>query len=158
MGRAVKEFMATEVLTVRSEATVAEVSRLLGEQQVSGAPVVDDQNRPVGVVSRTDLVRGWQNAETERRRSFYQAASGEPLIASVDEVTGEFGERSILEVMMPLVFSVQQNDSLRKAAALMSAEGIHRVIVLEGRAMVGLLSASDIVAAVARGDLVEVDD
>jgi CBS domain-containing protein len=57
--------------------------------------------------------------------------------------------------MMPVVFSVDCNDPIRTAAALMQAEGIHRVIVLgEGR-LVGVLSASAIVAAVARGELVE---
>ena len=57
--------------------------------------------------------------------------------------------------MMPLVFSVQQDDPVREAASLMTVEQIHRVIVLDGKRLVGILSASDIAAAVGRGELVE---
>jgi CBS domain-containing protein len=154
MEMTVKELMATEVVTVRATATMAEASRLLSERQISGAPVVDDEGRPVGVVSRTDLVRGWEQAAAERRRLFYEAAASESVLLPGEPVDDEIGRRSVADVMMPLVFSVQQSDSIRKAAALMSAEGIHRVIVLDGQEIAGLLSASDIVAAVGRGTLV----
>jgi CBS domain-containing protein len=155
MTLTVKDVMATGLVTVRATTTVAEASRLLGERHVSGAPVVDDAGHLVGVVSRADLLRGWESAAAERRRTFYQAASGEPVVLPGEDVGEELGSRPVSEVMMPLIFSVQEGDALRKAAALMSAEGIHRLIVLDGERIVGLLSASDLVAAIGDGRLVE---
>ena len=57
--------------------------------------------------------------------------------------------------MTPLLFAVQKDDPIQEAALLMTAEQIHRVIVLDGERLVGILSASDIAAAVGRGELVE---
>jgi CBS domain-containing protein len=155
MTLTVKDLMTTGVVTVRESVTLAEASRLLGERQVSGAPVVNEDGHTVGVISRADLVRGWERAAAARRRAFYQAAAGEPVSLPGENVDAELGGRPVSEVMMPIVFSVQQSDSLRKAAALMSAEGIHRLIVLDGQRIVGLLSASDLVAAIASGKLAE---
>jgi CBS domain-containing protein len=66
-----------------------------------------------------------------------------------------FGERPVAELMTPLLFAVQKDDPIQEAALLMTAEQIHRVIVLDGNRLIGILSAFDIVAAVGRGDLVE---
>jgi CBS domain-containing protein len=155
MARPVKELMQTEVLVIPSVATVAQASSMLRERQVSGAPVVDERGVPVGVISRTDLALGWEREETQRHRVYYRTAVGEIIAAEEAGVGRKFADRPVADVMMPLIFSVQQNDSLRKAAALMRAEGIHRVIVLDGQELVGVLSASDLVGAVARGELVE---
>jgi CBS domain-containing protein len=90
----------------------------------------------------------------ERQRVFYRTAAGQFLPIASDEPS-TFGERAVGEVMMPLVFSVQQDDPVRKAASLMTVEQIHRLIVLDGKRLIGILSASDIAAAVGRGELVE---
>ena len=54
---------------------------------------------------------------------------------------------------MSLAFSMRPDDEFAKAAKLMRAENIHRVIVVDGGRLVGVLSASDIVGAVADGRL-----
>jgi CBS domain-containing protein len=151
----VRKLMVREAVTIPATATVAEASRILRNRDVSGAPVVDDTGRPVGVISRTDLALGWEHAETERHRVFYTTVTGEvPGLQELPEMT-PFGAKRVSEVMMSLIFSVQERDPVRKAAELMATEGIHRVIVLDGTCLVGVLSASAIVAAVARGELVE---
>ena len=149
----VREVMERNVLWIPADASVNEASRMLREHGVTGAPVGNAAGRIVGVISRTDLANGWELAEARRRLAFYRDAHGELLPIGEDPVT-TFGECRVDEVMMSLVFAVQVDDSVAKAAALMETEGIHRVIVLEGMRLVGILSASDIVGAVARGELV----
>ncbi len=152
----VRNLMVADVVTIPVSATVAEASRILREREVSGAPVVDEAGQPVGVISRTDLAHGWEQAEAQRRRVFYTTEAEEVAAeAPAQEPPGAFSQRPVRDVMMPIIFSVQQHDSVRKAAALMTAEGIHRVVVLDGSRLVGVLSASAIVAAVGRGELIE---
>ena len=145
--------MERDVTSIPARANVNEASRILRERGISGAPVGDATGRIVGVISRTDLSDGWELAEARRRLAFYRNERGELAPPGEDPVNA-FSARRVEEVMMPLVFSVQADDLLGTAAALMDAEGIHRVIVLEGHDLVGILSASDIVRAVARGELV----
>jgi len=51
-----KDIMTKDVVTVSAAATVREAARILTQQQLSGAPVVDEEGRLVGIVSETDIV------------------------------------------------------------------------------------------------------
>ena len=150
----VKDLMATDVVAIPITATVTEAAEILRAAGVSGAPVVAQGGTPVGVISIADLAFGWGQAEAERQRVFYRTPTGEYVPMAADE-TSKFAECPVRSVMMPLVFSVREDDSIRTAAALMAIERIHRVIVLEGTRLIGILSAWDIAAAVARGELVD---
>src|SRR5660397_275617 len=52
----VRDIMQVEVVTIGPEASVRELSVLLGEKGVSGVPVVDGQGKVVGVVSEGDVI------------------------------------------------------------------------------------------------------
>jgi CBS domain-containing protein len=51
-----RNIMTREVVTVGTAATVVEAARILTQQQLSGAPVVNEQGQIVGVVSETDII------------------------------------------------------------------------------------------------------
>jgi CBS domain-containing protein len=53
----VTAIMATDVLCVRPELTLAELRDLLARRGVSGVPVVNERGEPVGIISNTDLAR-----------------------------------------------------------------------------------------------------
>lgn len=53
----VKDVMETEVVTVHPDMSVRELTRVLSDFEISGAPVVDDRGETVGVVSGTDVLR-----------------------------------------------------------------------------------------------------
>src|SRR5438132_7170924 len=50
------ELMSPDPVSLRDNATVPEAMALLVDQGFSGAPVIDNAGRPIGVVSRTDLL------------------------------------------------------------------------------------------------------
>jgi CBS domain-containing protein len=50
------EIMSSDVISVRPDTPVDEIARLLSEKRISGVPVVDDDNAPVGVVSELDVI------------------------------------------------------------------------------------------------------
>ena len=51
-----KELMSTDVITVTSETPVRELAKIFSENTISGAPVVDDQSKVIGVVTESDLI------------------------------------------------------------------------------------------------------
>ena len=65
-----KDVMTTEVATVRLDAEVPEIARLLLDRRISAVPVVDDSNHVVGIVSEGDLIRRPESG-TLRRRSWW---------------------------------------------------------------------------------------
>ena len=56
-GRTVGELMTRNVVTVRPDTSVEMIVALMLDRQISGLPVVDESGAPVGVVSKTDVVR-----------------------------------------------------------------------------------------------------
>lgn len=54
----VREIMTTPVVTVRRTVTIKQAVRLLYEQDITAAPVVDEAGRMIGIVSEMDLLRG----------------------------------------------------------------------------------------------------
>lgn len=122
----VSQVMTRSVITVRLDDSVDHVARLFLERNISGAPVVDGDGHPVGVVSKTDLLR----AEHER-----------------DTV------KVVEHVMTPLNFSLPESAPLSQAAALMAYEGFHRLTIVDATgAMVGVVSSLDILRWMARFD------
>ncbi len=64
-GRKAKDVMTPDPVTVRPEDSIGKVARILEEHRIKRAPVVDDQGRVVGIVSRADLLRALATAARE---------------------------------------------------------------------------------------------
>lgn len=64
-GRLVREIMTGDPITIRPETLVRDAARIMIEKKVSGLPVVDANNRVVGLVTESDifrmLVETWDN-------------------------------------------------------------------------------------------------
>ncbi len=135
---------------------------LMLEQTVGALPVVDELGRPIGMLSKTDIVR-----ETRARtRSPRPGSSPEKLESSelhgdldseegglraLDFYVEGIAEPRVRDLMTPLVVCVTADTPLLEAARLMMEHEIHHLPVI-GRLgeLVGLLSSFDFVRAVAR--------
>ena len=135
MTVAVAELMERKVRTVGSEATVAEAIAELADAHISGMPVVDSAGRMIGVLSTTDLLTA--EAETDD-------ASARTLL---------WQNTPVRELMTPRPFTVAPDEDVREAARQMLYAEVHRLFVADGDQVIGVLSATDIVRAVATGRL-----
>jgi CBS-domain-containing membrane protein len=52
----VRDIMTQDVLTVKAETSVNEAAKLLGQRDISGVPVVDDQRHVIGIITELDLI------------------------------------------------------------------------------------------------------
>ena len=53
----IKDIMTPNPVTIRQNDTVAHAAKIMYEQKISGVPVVDQANKPIGVLSRSDILR-----------------------------------------------------------------------------------------------------
>jgi CBS domain-containing protein len=63
--RLVGDVMTTEVITLGAEADHAEAARLMRKAGVKRLPIVDDDGRPVGIISRSDIMRAFARADSD---------------------------------------------------------------------------------------------
>lgn len=77
----------------------------------------------------------------------------ERIVEAGESTWSELDEHTVSEVMTPGVVSIRPTDPLAAAADLMRRRRLHRTLVMEKSRLVGILSTTDIVAAVADGRL-----
>lgn len=162
LDRRVSDIMETDVVTVRPDLPIKNLIEVLEENRITGAPVVDDGENVVGVVSSTDVVRLAAEEEEEsgdRSRPsepeeesdyFYAGGSGGflPALPSGLPKT-RIGTRPVRDAMTRATFSVRPDASLAEAARFLHQAGIHRALVFDGGRLLGLVTTMGIVAAVA---------
>jgi CBS domain-containing protein len=131
----VAEIMETDVRTVAIDTPVSEVMVSLADGQVSGLPVVDTGNRVIGVVSSTDVI----------------AAQAETRDAKERQILLE--ETPVRDIMTPRPLLIDSTAELEEAARHMLYADVHRLFVEEDGVLVGVISQTDIVRAVATGKI-----
>lgn len=139
----VAAIMSRTTYCLRPDVSIRTAVSMLLDERMSGAPVVDDAGHPVGVVSKTDLLR-YLHERGDAVEPGDDAAIERGFHATAVDGT------SVGAVMMPVVFAVAEDTTIAAASALMAGEGIHRLPVLDRHgAVVGILSTLDVVRWVA---------
>ena len=131
----VADLMQTNLKSIDLDETVAGAVVALAEQHVSGLPVVDHRGRLVGVISTTDVL--------------------DLLAESLDtEGRGKVLEETLVrEIMTAKPITVDPDTDVHEAARQMLYGEIHRLFVEYDEALVGVITQSDIVGAVAGAKL-----
>ena len=118
------DVMIKDVITVRESTPLKEVARLFSERKITGAPVVDEQGKLVGVISETDIIRKTTSI-----------GAWSPSLAG--------------QIMTKPVVTVSPTDTLQRVCELMYNRRIHRVVVAEGPQIRGIITTMDILRAIA---------
>jgi len=127
----VAELMRTDVKTVDLDATVGDAITTLADVHVSALPVIDVRGRIVGVVSTTDILCTLsETTEPDARERL-------------------FDDTPVREIMTPRSRVIAPDANVLDAAREMLYLDVHRLFVEEHGRLVGVISQTDIVAAVA---------
>lgn len=143
-----RDIMTGIVYTVQADASLDEIVQLMTSQRISGVPVVDDDRHVIGMVSEADLV-------DEHKR---EAAIPRTLLYGVfplpDDVLCEAARRGKMlraaDLMSRPVVTATEETTLHELADLMVQHWINRVPVLRHGRLVGIVSRSDLVRALAQ--------
>ena len=131
----VADIMQTHLQKIGADDRVADAVATIAYQHVSGLPVVDHRGRLVGVVSSTDVLQLLSEVGDSERR-------GDILDATL-----------VREIMTAKPLTVDPDADVHEAARQMLYGEIHRLFVEFDGALVGVVSQSDIVGAVAGAKL-----
>jgi len=143
---AAKDIMTKDVITVRPEATVEELARLLMEHKISGVPVVDDNKKIVGIVTENDLIRKNKRLHIPTVIRLFDAyimlGSGK-----AEEEIKKMAATTVEQICTEKVVSIEEETSLEDIATIMAEQHIHLLPVLRGGTVVGIVGKADMVRA-----------
>jgi CBS domain-containing protein len=155
-----KHIMSRRVVVVPENMGIRELANLLSDTMITGAPVVDEQGRLVGMVSSMDVVRYFGHEEKSIKSEIATIPAFD-VREWDDEVdfqelrqfhVEDYEEPAwVSDIMTPVVFEVAEDAPLSEIAAMMVRGRIHRVVVTQDGRISGIVSSLDVLKAVAAG-------
>jgi CBS domain-containing protein len=131
----VAQVMQTDVKTVDPEILLDEAMLTLADSHVTALPVVDQSGKILGVLSRTDILAAEEEIQSPAERNRL--------------LTGT----RVRDLMTPFPLTISPDSEVKAAAQEMLNADVHRLYVTTDKQLVGVISMSDIVRAVAAGVL-----
>lgn len=140
----IREIIRRDPRCASPETSLRDLAQTLLDDAVSGVIIVDAQRRPLGVVTKTDILRVLAEPEVER----HAATPGDEGVANHHGAADALPARV---AMRPGGFCLREGAAIAQAAALMAFEGVHQIAILDdvGR-VAGVISSRDVMRWLAR--------
>jgi CBS domain-containing protein len=149
-----KDMMTPNPVSIRRDAGIREALELMTDRGFGAAPVIDEAGRPIGVVSRTDILI--HERECVRHARLPDDASSPydwsdwdmlPERALPEGFSIEVADRtSVGEIMTPAIFTVPLEAPAREVVRRMRELKVHHLFVVDADlAVVGVISPLDVI-------------
>ncbi len=145
--------MTDSVVSVSPEASLSDVLRVFVEENIHGAPVIDDGEQLVGVITTSDLLRV-QHAEHDTVASTSDYLRGILEFSAPDwsgdlsDFQDRLGLRTVAEIMTKSFVSVARDAPVADIARCLRENQIHRVWVEDEGRLCGVVSALDLMPVI----------
>jgi CBS domain-containing protein len=143
--------MTKRVLAARPGWSLQELASFFTEHAISGAPVVSDYGTAIGVVSLTDIVlydsEAGPTSADEEPPAFFLGEGATPQTDETLERLRSHPQTTVKDIMMPAVFTVEEDASIQEVADRMVRGQLHRLLVVRTdtkRDIVGIVSTLDL--------------
>ena len=143
-----KEIMTTLLVTAGPETPVTEIAQLMMEHKISAVPVVTPDQRVLGLVSETDLLRRQETGREALPNSWWLMLfnSKDRLIGDVNRIQGDLAQ----DLMTTPAITVDEAATIEDVATLFLVKKINQAPVIRGGKLVGVVSRGDLISAIAR--------
>lgn len=145
-----KDLMSRDPVCVEPSTRIRELARVFEEHEISGVPVVDQEGRVIGVVTKTDLIRRCSEGTDEVPPAYlFEVLSDQGADEEASEVMPE-PLVCVEDFMTEDPLMVGPEIAATTVARLMYERRFHRVIVTdEDRMPVGVITSMDLIGAIA---------
>ncbi|MDR6975936.1 CBS domain-containing protein [Streptomyces sp. 3330] len=153
MARIVGEVMTQDVVEAHRETSFKDVVRLLDRHRIGGLPVVDDDDKVVGVISQTDLIRRQAAGSPGARARGLRRLRLPPLGRSARRADAADGAVTAQELMSTPAVTVHPEQRVADAARVMERHGVERLpVVDEEDRLIGIATRRDLLRVFLRTD------
>jgi len=143
MNSTVKDVMSTHVIAVRQSAPYKEMAAMLHEQRVSAFPVLDDDNKVVGVVSEADLLT----------KEALEGTVPRTLLSRQERVRKQVNALTAAGLMTKPAVTIGPDEPVTRAARLMFDKRVKRLpVIRDDGKLIGILTRSDVLSVYSRPD------
>lgn len=145
-----KDIMTTECITLTPETDIATAARVLIENKINGAPVVED-GEVVGILCQADLLAQQKKVTLP---SFFTLLDGVFPLSSHDDLEREITKIAALKVaeaMTPAPTFISPETGIDDIATMMANEKLYTLPVIDGGKLVGVVGKEDVLKTLLKG-------
>ena len=146
-----KDIMTQDVITVTPDMPVKELAALLLSHRIGGAPVVDDDQTLLGVVTESDLIDQSKNVHIPTVISILDSVLVLENPWKMDLEIKKMAGRTVRDIFASELVTVTEDTPLSDIATIMSEKKVHTLPVLSGAALVGVIGKTDLIRAISQG-------
>lgn len=143
-----RDIMKKEVSTVSPQTTVEELGRLFISTGISGAPVIDSDNRLFGIVTENDLIKQNKRIHIPTVLRLFDAFIPLQGFGQIEKEIRTMAASTVAEICTKEVVTVSPDTSLQEIATIMYEKGIHLLPVMDGGKLAGIIGKIDIIRGI----------
>ena len=151
IGDKAESIMSTDVVTVHPKDTLHQVSKKLADNNTSGAPVVDDINRIVGIISEHDIV-SYLSTFKDKELEIVDSAD----LPHLAHIYLQASALPVEEIMTTEIITAKPDTKIEILARLMTENNINRIPIVVKGELLGMVSRIDILRNIGDVDLEKV--
>ncbi len=150
----VRDLMTTQVITVKPTDTVRQAVIKMALDNVTGAPVVDNRNHVLGIVSQTDILKLILKYQDKLDEDFNtEHILSQPMdtgnqSVNMTQINEEFSSKKVEDIMVRSTLYTTPDAQIVEALRMMMKMDVNRLPVLEQGILVGTVSRSDVIFAI----------
>lgn len=139
----IKDIMNTHVKTARRDTKVRDVAVLMCFNKISGVPIVEGDDRIVGLLSEKDILRAMYPQMDE-----VMLGDRYPSLEELEHSYRDVLNLTVADLMTANVYTVSPNEPILRAASVMFLHRIRRIPVAINQRLVGIISIGDVHKAI----------
>lgn len=147
-NKTAKDIMTSDVIVVRKDDNISNVAKLLIKEKIGGVPVVDEEDKIVGIISETDIMKKEKYVDAPRVINFLEGLIFLDSVKNMEEDLKKIAAYKVEDLMSKDIIKVHEDDKFDDIANIMIKKSINRVPVVDGNNKIkGIICRYDIIRA-----------
>lgn len=145
-----KDIMTKDVITVKPDTSIEELSSILVKNEISGVPVVDEAGALYGIVTENDLISRNTRLHIPTVVSFLDAAIYLESSKKFEQEVKRMAATRVKDICARKVVTITEDSSITDIATIMAEKKVQLLPVVRNGKVIGIVGKRDVLKAVAR--------
>ncbi len=150
-----KDIMTRAVITVSPDMEIVHVAKILLENRINGAPVIDETGKLVGILCQSDLIAQQKKLPIPSFFTFLDGLIALTSMKQFEKQVQKIAAVTVAQAMTPNPVTVQPDTDIEAVAALMVDQNFHTLPVVHEGELLGIMGKEDILRTLIPGSKAE---
>jgi CBS domain-containing protein len=150
-----KDIMTRTVITVSPDMEIVHAAKILLENRINGAPVMDETGKLVGILCQSDLIAQQKKLPIPSFFTFLDGLIALTSMKQLEKQVQKIAAVTVAQAMTPNPVTVRPETDIEAVAALMVDQSFHTIPVVEEGELLGIVGKEDILKTLMPGSKAE---